>query len=236
MGTSNEIMQIWLPLVVAALVQASFSLGVSMLTLLSGHLLSAPESARRLNKLSLVYILGSAVAVAAILFSLIYLAAQWDLMDNQQFWAVLTGVSVGIGLTVLIFYYRIGKKGTRLWLPRRAAEYLYARTRATRSAFEAFILGVGAIVAELIFIIAPLLIAANLAAELTGWAQLAAVGLYLMIAILPLLILFIANLRGRKISKIQRWREQHKRFLQVAAGLTLIILGFYLLTFNVLGG
>ena len=236
MEISTEITQVWLPLVVAALVQASFGLGVSMLTLLSGHLLSEPESAKRLHRLSMAYIFGSLLAVATGLLAIVYLFGQWQFVHYQEFWSILTGLGVGVGLAVLLFYYRWDKDGTRLWLPRRAAEYLYQRTRATRRTFEAFILGVGAIVAELIFIIAPLLIAGNLAAELAGWRQNLAIGIYLVIAILPLIILFFSNLGRRKISVIQRWREYNKKFLQVAAGVLLIVLGFYLLTYKVLGG
>ncbi|MCL2451552.1 hypothetical protein FWD20_01595 [Candidatus Saccharibacteria bacterium] len=236
MEMSSEIMQIWLPLIVAALVQASFGLGVSMLTLLSGHLLSAPESARRLHKLSFAYVVGSLLAITVLLLAFMYLLTQWPFTSGQQFWAILTGAGVGVGLCVLLFYYRRDKKGTRLWLPRRAAEYLHTRTRETKHTFEAFILGVGSIVAELIFIIAPLLMAANLIVGLTGWEQIIAVKLYLLIAILPLIILFISNLGRRKISTFQKWREKNKKFLQVMAGTLLILLGFYLLTYKVLGG
>ncbi|MCL2173872.1 hypothetical protein FWH58_01040 [Candidatus Saccharibacteria bacterium] len=236
MEISNEIMQIWLPLVVAGLAQASFSLGVSMLTLLSGHLLAAPESTRRLHRLSLAYIVGSLLTITTLLLALMYLLDWFSMTSGEQFWAILTGASVGVGLCVILFYYRRDKKGTRLWLPRPMAEYLYMRIKNTRRAFEAFVLGIGAIVAELIFIAAPLIIAANLLLELTGWAQIIAVKLYLLIAISPLIILFISNFRGRKISKFQSWRERQKRFLQIAAGALLIILGFYLLTYKSLGG
>ncbi|MDR1969736.1 MAG: hypothetical protein LBQ11_00080 [Candidatus Nomurabacteria bacterium] len=231
-----ELLNIWLPLIVAGLVQASFGLGVSMLTLLSGHLLSAPESARRLHRLSLAYIVGSLVTITAILLASMYLLAWFSFTSGEQFWAILTGASVGVGSCVLLFYYRHDKKGTRLWLPRRAAEYLYARTKETRRSFEAFILGIGSIIAELIFIAAPLIIAANLALELTDWAQIIAVKLYLLISISPLIILFISNTGSRKISTFQKWREKNKKFLQVMAGILLIILGFYLLTYKVLGG
>jgi cytochrome c biogenesis protein CcdA len=236
MEITNEIAQIWLPLMAAALVQASFSLGVSMLTLLSGHLLSAPESARRLHRLSAAYILGSLITVAAGLIVTVYLLTQWPLAHYREFWSVLAGISVGVGLAVMLFYYRWNRSGTRLWLPRVAAKYLYERTRATRRTFEAFILGVGAIVAELIFIAAPLLIAGNLLAELHGLEQILAIGLYLIIAILPLLALFVSNLGRHKISAFQKWRENNKKFLQVAAGTLLIILGLYLFSYKVLGG
>jgi cytochrome c biogenesis protein CcdA len=232
----TESLDVWLPLVVAALIQASFGLGVSMLTLLSGHLLSASESRRRLHHLSAAYIFGSLLTVATGLIVAVYLFTQWSFASIQEFWAILTGASVGVGLAVRLFYYRWDKSCTRLWLPRRAAEYLYQRTKITRRTFEAFILGVGSIVAELIFIAAPLLIAGNLISELNGWQQTLAIVVYLSIAILPLLILFASNASGRKVSAFQKWREKNKKFLQVMAGTLLIMLGFYLLTYKVLGG
>jgi cytochrome c biogenesis protein CcdA len=232
---TSEIIEIWLPLVVAGLVQASFSLGVSMLTLLSSHVMAAPEAVRRLTRLSLAYIAGSWSSIVVGLVTAIYCLASWPGAGSEQFWALLTGASVGTGLAILLFYYRWSKQGTQLWLPRRAAEYLHQRTKATRRPFEAMILGIGAILAELIFIAAPLLIAANLAAELNGSKQIAAIGLYSLIAILPLILLLLSNAGGRKISAFQCWRERNKRFLQVMAGVLLIVLGTYLLTYKALG-
>jgi hypothetical protein len=40
---------------------------------------------------------------------------------------------------------------------------------------------------------------------------------------------------GHSISEIQRWRETNKRFLQVVAGGGLIILGFFIFVYEVLG-
>lgn len=233
---TNEIFAIWLPLLVAGLVQASFSLGVSMLTLLSGHLLSQEKSAKRLSSLSATYIFGSLTAVVGMLISAIYILSQLHFTSDTKFWSILAGSSVGVGLAVLLFYYRWdsgrGSSGTRLWLPRRAAEYLYQRTKATKRNFEAFILGIGSIVAELIFIVAPIFIAANLIAELTGIRQNTAIIVYVFIAILPLIILFFSNRRGVKISTFQKWREKNKKFLQILAGILLIVLGFYLFIFK----
>jgi cytochrome c biogenesis protein CcdA len=232
---TTDILSIWLPLVVAGLVQASFSLGVSMLTLLSGHLLGGEQSRSKLNRLSAAYVFGSLLTILSGLIGATYLFSQLGFTTNEKFWSVLAGGATGVGLGVLLFYYRWGKhSGTRLWLPRRAAEYLYARTKATKYGFEAFLLGVGAIVAELIFIIAPLLIAANIATELSGSVQLCAILLYTLIAMAPMFILQLQNRRGRPLSHLQEWREKNKKFLQVAAGLLLILLGLYMLIFKTL--
>jgi cytochrome c biogenesis protein CcdA len=228
----SDISQVWLPLVVAALVTASFSLGVSMLTLLSGHLISTEKSSARVNRLSASYIFGFFLAILSSVIGSLYILSHLSFAHSGEFWSILSGVAVGVGLGVMLFYYRWDKSGTKLWLPRKTAEYLYARTKATRHGFEAFILGVGAVVAELIFIAAPIIIAANLALGLNGGTQIAAIALYVLIALVPLLILFISNRRGGRISTFVKWREKNKKFLQIAAGMLLIILGFYLFIYK----
>jgi cytochrome c biogenesis protein CcdA len=230
-----ELTQIWLPLVAAALVQASFGLSVSVLTLLSGHLMSEAKSRARLSRLSLGYIAGSALATLALLLAFVPLLGRHDIAADVLWWIVIA-VALAVGLATMLFYYRREKVGTRLWLPRRAAEYLDERTRATTRSFEAFMLGVGSIVAELVFVIAPLLIAAHLVSDLDDLAGgLAALALYVAIAILPLLVLFMANTGGRKISGFQKWREKNKKFLQIMAGLILIVLAFYLIIYKITG-
>jgi cytochrome c biogenesis protein CcdA len=247
MEMSNEIMQIWLPLIVAALVQASFGLGVSMLTLLSGHLLSDKKTAKQLPRLSFFYCFGSFAATYGLLVLISYLIEfiavlvsdhtnVW--LNNSSLWAVISGVTVGIGLAVMLFYYRWGKKnGTQLWLPRRAAEFLHDRTRVTKNSFETFILGMASVVAELPFIIAPMVVVAYLALLMSSmlWVGLGFI-LYTLVAVLPLVILSVGNRHGHKISVFQKWREKNKKFLQIMAGALLIILGFYLFTYKVLGG
>jgi len=236
MEVSIATLQIWLPLVIAALVQASFGLGVSMLTLLSGHLLSDERSAARLHKLTVSYILGFGLAVFTSMIASLYILSFFDFTSSKEFWLILTGAAVGVGLAVILFYYRWDKHGTQLWLSRRTAAYLQTRTKATRSSFEAFALGIAAMVAELLFVATPIVMAANLALELNGVAQILSIVVYVLITLVPLIILFFFNHRGKRISTFIKWREKHKKFLQVMAGGILIMLGFYLLTYKVLGG
>jgi len=230
----TEISQVWLPLTAAALVTASFSLGVSMLTLLSGHLRGIEQSTTRVQKLSASYISGFFLALLSSVIGSIYILSNLDFAHSGEFWSILSGVAVGVGLAVMLFYYRWDKNGTKLWLPRRMAEYLYARTKATRHSFEAFLLGVGALFAELIFIAAPIIIAANLALGLQRGQQIAAILIYVLIALMPLLILHIFNASGQRISSFIKWREKNKKFLQIIAGTLLIILGFYLFIYKVM--
>ncbi|MDR0957202.1 MAG: hypothetical protein LBM09_01330 [Candidatus Nomurabacteria bacterium] len=231
-----DFMNIWLPLIVAALVQASFALGVSMLTLLSSHIL-ASKKPERLGRLSFFYIEGIFMAVFIGLAALVFFLVQLPYSQGAHFWAIISGAATGIGLMVLLFYYSFGKKnGTRLWIPRASAEFLYKRTRAVSQPFEAFILGVASVIIELVFIIAPLVIAANLIVNLAGTMQILAIFIYVVIAILPTFLLYLSNLRRNKISNFQLWREKNKKFLQVTAGFLLMILGIYLFTYKAIGG
>ena len=75
--------------------------------------------------------------------------------------AIVCGLMVGLGVATWAFYYRRGE-GTALWLPRGFAHYLTKRSKATRGSAEAFALGMASIIAEIVFIIGPVL-AASLA-------------------------------------------------------------------------
>jgi hypothetical protein len=114
------------------------------------------------------------------------------------------------------------------------ARYLSDRTKATKQTGEAFGLGVSSVLAELLFSFAPLLVSAIILAQLTPSLQLIGILLYATLSLLPLLIITGLIGSGHKISRIQRWREENKLFLQFIAGGGLVVLGFYLYVDQVL--
>ncbi|MEK7620958.1 MAG: hypothetical protein AAB395_01230, partial [Patescibacteria group bacterium] len=59
---------------------------------------------------------------------------------------------------------------------------------------------------------------------------------YCLIALSPLIMIVAMVGAGHKISKIQKWREDNKLFLQYAAGSGLVILGAFVFVDKVLGG
>lgn len=112
----------------AALLHASYQLGVSLLTLLSGHSLGAGRSFARLMKLNVAYLFGAAVITILLFTSLAYIMLI-SINDNVELaWLVLSILNIATGLAVMIFYYRKAK-GTGLWLPRAMALYLTQRTK-----------------------------------------------------------------------------------------------------------
>ena len=213
---------------VAALIHASFQLSVSMLTLLSSHTIGAKRSHARLLGLSGAFSSGVFVMTVLIL-STVALFVQLSLTaaNAMVVWIAACGLLFGLGIAVWIFYYR-REQGTTLWLPRGLARYLSDRTKATKQTGEAFGLGVSSVLAELLFIFAPVLVSALVLARLEPAWQLAGIALYASLSLFPLLIVHGLIGSGHKISRIQRWREENKSFMQFIAGGGLVVLGFYI--------
>ncbi len=211
----------------AALIHASFQLSVSMLTLLSGHAIGAKTAHARLLRLTSSFVLGVAVMTLLVVSFTSFLFQQLFVGNTPPLaWAVACGLLFGLGIAVWTFYYR-RQPGTSLWLPRSVARYLADRTKATRQSAEAFGLGLSSVTGELIFIIAPIIVASLVLIRMEPAWQLVGIATYTIVSLLSLLIVHTLIGGGHKLSRIQKWREDNKRFLQFAAGGGLLILGFY---------
>lgn len=225
-------------IVFAGLIHASFQLSVSVLTLLSGHSLGRKTAHKRVLKLMNAFIAGVLVLTVALLSSLAYyfsLVINHSAETEQLIAAIVCGLMAGLGIATWAFYYRRGA-GTTLWLPRGLASYLNGRTKATKNGVEAFGLGMFSVIAEIIFIIAPMAAAALAIVTLPGlWWQLAGVATYVVMSLISLSIIFVMVGSGHKISRMQAWREKNKRFLQFAAGGSLLILAAFLFVDRLMG-
>jgi len=220
----------------AGLLHASFQLGMSLLTLLSGHSLGAGKSYRRLMQLNLAYLFGAALITILLLTSLGYII-EFFYSDLRSLWLIAALINIVIGISVTIFYYRRGT-GTGLWIPRPMALYLVDRTKKTKHSAEAFTLGAGSILAEIPFLVGPLSVAILyiISSETNASLQLSSLIAYSIIGLLPLIVITTLVGAGHKISTIQHWREDNKLFLQYCAGSGLIILGAFVLVDQVIGG
>ncbi len=211
----------------AALIHASFQLSVSMLTLLSTHTLGAKKSQKKLLHLTSSYVLGAGLMTMLLLsFVILVILNFYGANIPQIIWASVCGLLIGVAISVWLFYYR-REKGTMLWIPRNVAKYLTERTKAVTIGAEAFGLGLSSITGELLFIIAPIAISALVIIQLpTPW-QLVGIAIYTIISMLSLIIVWIAIGSGHSLSRVQKWRENNKYFLQFAAGTGLIVLGVF---------
>lgn len=214
-------------ILLAALIHASFQLSVSVLTLMSGHALGNKTAHDRLLRLTGGFLLGAGVMTLLLVAFISFVFSQLFASGTPLvLWAASCGAVVGVGVAVWLFYYRDGR-GTGLWLPRGLARYLDVRSKATKQAGEAFGLGLTSVITELLFILAPMIIASLVLIRLPANQQLFGILLYTTVSLLPLLIVSVLIGGGHRLSGIQRWRETNKNFLQFTAGSGLLILGIY---------
>lgn len=212
----------------AGLIHASFQLSISTLTLLGSQALGARSSSKKLMKLVTSFVFGVSVITLLILSSM----AMWLQMALGNTvppiaWAAICGLLFGLGVAVWLFYYRRGP-GTSLWLPRELARYLLDRSRATKHSAEAFSLGMTSVVAEIIFISAPMIVSGLILIQLNPAWQLMGIATYIFTSLLPLLLVASHISSGHSLASTQKWRESNKGFLQFIAGCGLLVLGFCL--------
>lgn len=222
-----DVSPVLLILLGAVFVHACFQLSVSVLTLLSSHSIGRRLPNNRLFNLNFWYILGVGSMVAALQLAAIALHRQAMTEDSTLTTAVTFGIIPFIALLIVLFYYRRGR-GTQLWLPRPAAEYITTRAKKTGSSVEAFALGMTTAVVELPFALAPLAIVAfgfqGFAAE--RWLSLS-VG-YALAVCTPLIFVAFYLSSGHKVSAVQRWREDAKGYLKWTSAVALVLLTVYL--------
>ena len=213
----------------AALIHASFQLSVSVLTLLSSHTIGAKRSRAKLLRLTSSFVGGAALmSLLLLVFAAFVFLQLFGAPVSLEVWAIACSVVLGIGVAVWLFYYRTKKAGTELWIPRAFAKHLTSRTKATRASVEAFSLGLTSVISELIFIIPTLTISALILLELPSQWQLVGALVYTLVSSLGLIVVWSLVGSGHSISRVQKWREKNKRFLQFSAGSALVALGFFI--------
>lgn len=211
----------------AALIHASFQLSVSVLTLLSGHAIGKKTAHHRLMHLTGSFVGGVALITLLLVATAVLLFTPGYITVSPLTWSVVSGLLIGVGIAVWVFYYR-RDVGTTLWIPRQFARFLSDRTKATKGGSEAFSLGVTSVLSELLFVIAPLAAAALAISTLPANIRWAGTALYVVLSLLSLAIVAALVGGGHTLGAIQRWREQNKHFLQFAAGSGLLVLGLYM--------
>lgn len=218
----------------AALIHASFQLSVSVLTLLSSHAIGAKQTPAKIARLTCGFVTGVGIMtlLALSFISLVFLNV-FGINTPHLVWAIVCGLLVGVGVAVWFFYYR-KDKGTSLWIPRSLARHLSERSKATEHTAEAFSLGLTSVISELLFIGAPMIVSGLVLIHLPGMWQLIGIAIYALVSLLPLLSVWVLIGSGHKLSDIQRWRENNKKFLQFAAGSALAVLGFFVYVCKIL--
>lgn len=211
----------------AALIHASFQLSVSTLTMMSGHAIGKKTSHTKLVRLASSFIAGAVVMTTLLVATAAFTLSSLLGSATVLAWSICSGILLSLGVSVWLFYFRPGQRGTSLWLPRSIALFLGERSKRTKNSGEAFGLGLSSVVAEGLFILGPVLVSSMALIHLSNEWQFFGVILYSTLSILSLLTVGALIGGGHGLGSIQKWRETNKKFLQFAAGGGLIVLGLY---------
>lgn len=220
-----------------AVLQASFQLATSVITLLSGHSLSKNLATNRLISLNLAFTFGAVSTTALFLIAMTYIGVLWvNSQTASQIWSGLILWACATSLLLMTSYYREGS-GTRLWISRRFAKYLSLRAKRTHSSVEAGALGIISTIGELPFTGIVLAMSAFVMAySVPADYHLAVALVYSIIACLPLIVITTLLAGGHRLSTIQRARESSKFFLQHAAGAGLLAAALYSFVYFMIAG
>ena len=219
---------------VVLFVHATFQLGISVLTLLSGHSLARQRSQSKTMRLDVGYILGSWLMNCLLLFCLLQLIQPIARAEETWVWVLVAIATSVVSIAVMLAYYRRGR-GTMLWIPRPFASYLVLRARKTRNSVEAAALGMMTVLAELPFTLVIMVVIALLGGYLDLYEQFILAAVYALLVSLPLVLIIIMLGGGHRLSDVQRWRESNKTFMQYSAGLGMLAIAFYVIVFRLLG-
>lgn len=235
--TFDSISTVIIVLGALAAAQSAFQLGISVLTLLSGHSLGRQRSLQRLLGLNLAYITGMFTMLMLLFGALLYmmLVIMYDI--EPYAWMIFVAAATVVGLVTMTSYYRHGASGTMLWLPRPAAKYLADRAKQTTNAFEAMVLGGVSALAELPFTIVPMAGAAYvMMLYVVPSDHFVVSSVYCLIVVAPLVCITVLLSGGHRLSTIQRWRETNKWFLQYAAAAALFAIALLVAVSYMMGG
>ena len=213
----------------AGIVQASLQISLGGLVLLY-HSSMGQHRRRKTRYLAKSYIWGAlaisflAVCAGAFILERIF---QGEIAREAVF--VVSGMLLASAAVMWLLYYRRGRQSTQTWLPKSLTHYISRRARATGDNIEAFSLGMLSAFVELPLTIAIYAVVANCLISTTQ--PFLALGIYLAVIALPMVLLKLRMKTGRNVAEIQRWRIQNKAFVRIISGSGFAVLAVVVLTF-----
>ena len=213
----------------AGIVQASLQISLGGLVLLY-HSSMGQHRRRKTRYLAKSYIWGAlaisflAVCAGAFILERIF---QGEIAREAVF--VVSGMLLASAAVMWLLYYRRGRQSTQTWLTKSLTHYISRRARATGDNIEAFSLGMLSAFVELPLTIAIYAVVANCLISTTQ--PFLALGIYLVVVALPMVLLKLRMKTGRNVAEIQRWRIQNKAFVRIISGSGFAVLAAVVLTF-----
>lgn len=221
--------QITIPLIlVTGLIDSINPCAIGVLIFLVSSLLSVAKNAKRLLLIGMVYI--GAVYIT-------YFLAGLGLMWFFQHWNIVTEVGMIVGFIIIILgfielkdFFWYGHGFSLSISPR----YIGLIKKVARHATVPGIVLLGFFVAgvELPCTGGPYLaITTYLAKHPFDMRAISYLMLYNFIFVLPLIFIVLAVYGGTRIIKIQEWKQNYRRWMRLATGLLMIVLGILLILY-----
>jgi hypothetical protein len=173
--------------------------------------------------ISFLLAFGAFIVLLGIALSEIFSSASIDLLNWLGLVIAVVAILWGLRFIKDFFWY-----GSRGGAPRFIHGTLHSYTVKKNDPLSSVILGfmtaTSSLISVGISIISFALILALVKPYSPSWMLLLAV-----VFLVPLIIIFIAILRGIKISAILKWKEDNKAMMRLSIGLTHIVLGWIIL-------
>lgn len=192
------------------------------------HSLLGRMSRRRASDFALFYIFGVETTLTLLLFSLYTIfnisLGLANFYNSDIFNWIFAGLFLLFGILYGIFYFRSGR-GTKLFISRPVARRYHEKAAAVKSRSDAFMLGLSALLPDLLFTTPVLFITVLIVAHIgpTPPARAGLLFLFVFISIFPLLLLHLCFSSGRNLSDLLRFRFKNKTFFRV------LVTSFYFL-------
>ena len=213
----------------AGIVQASLQISLGGLVLLY-HSSMGQHRRRKTRYLAKSYIWGAlAISFLVVCAGAFVLERIFQGQIAREAVFVVSGMLLASAIVMWLLYYRRGRQSTQTWLPKSLTRYIARRARATSDNIEAFSLGMLSAFVELPLTIAIYAVVANCLISTTQ--PFLALGIYLAVVALPMVLLKIRIKTGRNVAEVQRWRIQNKAFVRIISGSGFAVLAAVILTF-----
>lgn len=203
------------------------------------HYASGQYSHRRVDNLSIFFIIGAEtmVVLAFFLIAMIIWALPpsiINLNNNILLW-ILTGIFLALSLASFCFYFR-KSAGSKLFLSHQTVNNFIEKTKTTKTRSDAFILGLVSSIPELPFTL-PLYFISILSAMSINFTPSIYSGIiiiYAFIVILPLFIIHALFRNGHNLADFIKFRTRNKAFFRFLISFLYFIIAILFITFRII--
>ena len=222
------------------LIMASLQL-VPNIFLLFYHHASGKYSHKKASYLSLFFILGAEIISAFFFITAFFIASVLFLnnlnpRNNILTW-IFAGILVSLSIITFFFYYRPGhKKDTELFISRRLAHTIVARTKTIKTPLDAFALGALSNIYEL-FLTLPLYIITATEIMYMHTEYLAdnlMTVLYIITPTIPLLCLYHSLRLGHNLADIHKSQIKDKIFHRFIISFSFLTIAILIINFRII--